>query len=103
MREDWAKRMADLLSPGGSLVCLEFPMYKDLKAPGPPWGLNGVYWDLLARGGNGLLNNSEEGVEQEVDNTRLHQGQFERVLYIKPRRSYENGKGTDMLSVWTKK
>jgi hypothetical protein len=42
--------MADLLAPPGYLVSLEFPLFKDPKLPGPPWGLRGVHWDLLAEG-----------------------------------------------------
>lgn len=47
MRKDWAARMTSLLSKDALLTCLEFPMYKDRKLPGPPWGLNGVHYDLL--------------------------------------------------------
>ncbi|RHZ61550.1 uncharacterized protein CDV56_108851 [Aspergillus thermomutatus] len=97
MRRDWAMRMASLVSTGGLLVCLEFPMYKDLGLPGPPWGLKGVHWDLLARGGDGLL--TDNVGERETDT----QGQFQRVLYVKPERTYEVGKGTDMLSVYMRK
>ncbi|OCK74852.1 hypothetical protein K432DRAFT_468068 [Lepidopterella palustris CBS 459.81] len=53
MRRLWEKRMAELLKPGGLLICLEFPLWKDLKSPGPLWGLKGVYWDFLAHGGDG--------------------------------------------------
>lgn len=79
LRPDWARRMSELVKPGGCLICLEFPLYKDRSLPGPPWGLNGVYEELLStpKGGN-----------------------FIREEYIKPRRSYEVSKGTDMLSVW---
>jgi len=97
-RKSWATRMGDLLKPDGMLVCLEFPLYKDPELPGPPWGLTGVHWDLLARGGNGLLKHSV----REESSAGL-EGQFLRVLHIKPEVSYENGKGTDMLSVWRKK
>lgn len=90
--------MGDLLRPDGLLVCLEFPLYKDPKLPGPPWGLKGVHWDLLARGGSGLL---EHGLLEESSGHL--EGEFSRVLYVKPEVSYENGKGTDMLSVWRKK
>lgn len=93
MRQDWASRMSELLNPSGALVCLEFPLYKDLKDVGPPWGLRGVYWNILAQGGDGLI--KELGEETESSH-----GMFKRVLYLKPPRSYETGKGTDMLSVW---
>jgi hypothetical protein len=85
--------MSELLAADGVLVCLEFPMYKDLKAPGPPWGLNGVHWDLLAEGNDGI-------VEESGDKGEGKGGKFERVLKFKPERSYEAGRGTDMMSVW---
>ncbi|KAI1370435.1 S-adenosyl-L-methionine-dependent methyltransferase [Hypoxylon crocopeplum] len=94
MRKDWAKRMSELLSPTGILVCLEFPLYKDLKIPGPPWGLKGVHWNILAEGDDGII---DEESAKEIGRLR---GRFERALYFKPPRSYEAGQGTDMLSVW---
>ncbi|KAI0376135.1 S-adenosyl-L-methionine-dependent methyltransferase [Hypomontagnella monticulosa] len=94
MRKDWARRMGELLSPTGTLVCLEFPLYKDLKALGPPWGLKGVHWNILAEGGNGIIH------EESEENTGKLQGQFERVAYFQPTRTHEIGIGTDMFSVW---
>lgn len=81
-RVEWADRMADLLHKGGFLVCLEFPMYKDPLLPGPPWGVNGVYWDVLSSyGGRGS-------------------GKFTRKLYMRPARTHEIGMGTDMISAY---
>lgn len=71
-------------------------MYKDPKLPGPPWGLNGVHWDLLERGGDGLVTNGE-GTGAEG------QGLFSRILYVQPERTHEAGQGTDMLSVYRRK
>jgi hypothetical protein len=89
--------MSELLSPSGVLVCLEFPLYKDMKLPGPPWGLReGVYWNLLAVGGTGMVDENEAQAATQVTGG----GAFERVEYIKPLLSYEIAKGTDMLSVW---
>ncbi|KAE8150210.1 thiol methyltransferase [Aspergillus avenaceus] len=95
MRVNWAKRMNDLLAPTGHLVCLEFPLFKDPSLPGPPWGLKGVHWDLLAEGGDGI-------VWRENDAKGKGKGAFRRLVYVKPERSYMSGKGTDMLSVWGK-
>lgn len=81
-------------------------MYKDASLPGPPWGLNGVHWDLLARGGNGLTDvetESKTKSESEISSTEQLGGRFRRVFYEKPARSYENGKGTDMLSIYMRK
>lgn len=96
MRKDWARRMQELLSPSGSLICLEFPLYKDLKATGPPWSLKGVHWNLLAEGGDGIISTLEEKADPSVS-----KGQFQRVVYVKPERTYKVGQGSDMLSVWS--
>ncbi|KAE8384562.1 S-adenosyl-L-methionine-dependent methyltransferase [Aspergillus alliaceus] len=50
-----------------------FPMFKDLKLPGPPWGLNGVHWNLLAAGGDGIV-----GVGEDVEGEE--KGAFTRLL-----------------------
>ncbi|OTA67998.1 S-adenosyl-L-methionine-dependent methyltransferase [Hypoxylon sp. EC38] len=94
MRKDWARCISELLSPNGVLDCLEFPLYKELIAPGPPWGLKGVHWNILAEGGDGIIK------EESGSETGQLYGRFERVAYFKPQRSYENGKGTDTFSVW---
>ncbi|RMZ70884.1 thiopurine s-methyltransferase family [Pyrenophora seminiperda CCB06] len=95
MRKGWAERMESLLSPGGFLVCLEFPMWKPLKAQGPPWGLKGVHWNLLADGADGLFDESGNLI-----GTGQEKGVFERVVYWKPPESFEQGRGEDMISVW---
>ncbi|KAI1391613.1 S-adenosyl-L-methionine-dependent methyltransferase [Hypoxylon trugodes] len=94
MRMDWGRRMSELLSPDGVLVCLEFPLHKDLKLPGPPWGVKGVYWNILSQGGDGIIDEETASEEGQL------QGKFKRMTYFKPARMYENGKGTDMFSVW---
>lgn len=96
LRKDWARRMSELLTPQGVLVCLEFPLYKGADEPGPPWPLKGVYWNLLAEGGDGTPKEAEAA-------TRSSNGMFVRVAYFKPPRSHSNGRGTDMLSVWRRK
>jgi hypothetical protein len=100
MRQQWSKRMSELLRCDGYLVCLKFPLYKDPMLPGPPWGLWGVHWDLLARGGDGVAN---IGIAPEIGKKDQLMGQFERVLYSKPARTYESGTGTDMLSIYARK
>lgn len=99
MRKGWSKRMSELVKPGGLLICLEFPLWKDLSFPGPPWGLKGVYWDLLARGGDGM---QTEAVTEESSAEALN-GKFVRELRMQPERSYQQGRGQDMLSVWRRK
>ena len=100
MRPQWAARMSQVVASDGVLVCLEFPMYKDPTQPGPPWGLNGVHWDLLARGGDGFQN---IGKVAEVDQVDQLPGRFRRLQYRRPARSYEAGRGADMLSIYALK
>lgn len=95
MRKDWARRMSELLSPIGVLICLEFPMWKPLKAQGPPWGLNGVHYNLLTDGGDGLVDESGRLIEPDKQH-----GAFERVVYWKPPVSFEQSRGEDVISVW---
>lgn len=96
--------MRQLLSPSGILVCLEFPLWKSLDVAGPPWGLKGVYWDLLVGGRCGRisdvhLHTAERGEKAEY----VQPVAWDRTLYIKPRESYPQGRGQDMLSVWKMK
>lgn len=95
--------MARVLKPNGLLICLEFPMYKDPQLPGPPWGLKGVHWNVLSQGGDGVITGEvgDDGKEKAADGTDA--GEFCRILYIKPARSYEVAKGTDMVSVYKRK
>ncbi|KAJ5480845.1 hypothetical protein N7539_006739 [Penicillium diatomitis] len=102
-RKKWAESMARVIKPQGLLVCLEFPMYKDPKLPGPPWGLKGVHWNLLARGGDGIITQEVGGDGKESGSCDARGGHFQRILYIKPPRSYEVAKGTDMISVYARK
>jgi hypothetical protein len=95
--------MARILKPGGLLICLEFPLYKDPQLPGPPWGLNGVHWDLLSQGGDGVILNEVGDVGKEKIVTGSRKGNFRRELYVKPTRSYDIAKGTDMISVYSRK
>ncbi|CEJ55414.1 hypothetical protein PMG11_01675 [Penicillium brasilianum] len=102
-RKKWAASIARVTKSGGLLICLEFPLYKDPKLPGPPWGLKGVHWNLLAEGGDGVITGEvgEDGKEKKNASSEI--GDFRRSLYVKPARSYEVAKGTDMVSVYARK
>ncbi|KAJ5579967.1 uncharacterized protein N7459_005952 [Penicillium hispanicum] len=102
-RKSWAKSMARAVKPGGLLICLEFPMYKSPRLPGPPWGLKGVHWNLLSQGLDGVVVGDVGDDGKEKDAEEREDGEFRRILYMKPARSYEVAKGTDMLSVYTRK
>ncbi|KAK6332610.1 hypothetical protein TWF730_004270 [Orbilia blumenaviensis] len=77
LREKWADRMRELVRDGGVLICLEFPLYKGLEMPGPPWPLR-----------------------EEIYKGLLEERGFVREMYVKPRRYLESGEGSDMVSVW---
>ncbi len=89
MRQDWARRMSELVAPTGVLVCLEFPLYKDLTLAGPPWGLReGIYWDILAAGGSG--NHQDEEAARAA--TRVTAG---GAFKSKAGRTPVSGKGSE--------
>lgn len=90
--------MAVLVKPGRYLICLEFPLWKENQAEGPPFGLQGVYWNLLAQGGDGKVQR-----ERIADASLTGSGNFTRVQYLEPSMSFPQGKGTDMISVWKRK
>lgn len=70
-------------------------MWKPLTAPGPPWGLNGVHWNILAEGGTGIVDDAGT-----LSSPNGEAGALERVVYWKPPVSFEQGRGEDMISVW---
>lgn len=39
LRPRWAARMSQLLAPGGILICTEYPLGKDPRLGGPPFGV----------------------------------------------------------------
>lgn len=91
LRVKWVASMANLVTPGGLLICLEFPLYKDRSLAGPPWGLAGVHYNLLQEGGDG------------IDLSSKGEGKFIRILRFKPERTYEQGEGTDHISVYVRR
>lgn len=90
----WGRRMRDLVDPSGVVVCLEFPLFKRPSEIGPAWPVKGVYWDLLAKGRDGKDVNGEETEAAAADDVFVRESRF------MPPRSYSNGRGTDMVSVW---
>lgn len=71
-------------------------MWKPLTAPGPPWGLNGVHWNILVAGGTGVVDGAG-GFTTTLDGKP---GAFDRLVYWKPPQSFEQSRGEDMISVW---
>lgn len=67
MRERWAARMAQLLRPGGTLLCMVFPITT------PPPGYQGPPWPVSVAEVRGLLA-SEFHVVSETPSTHTHPG-----------------------------
>jgi len=82
--------VADKLHPGG-LSCVSNFRYTKILKLRPPWGVSsGVYWDMLVRGGTGIIDQPipEEVQDRECENTKASSP----ILYVKPRRSHAAGK-----------
>ncbi|KAK4230237.1 S-adenosyl-L-methionine-dependent methyltransferase [Podospora fimiseda] len=80
-RSKWGKRMKELLNPkGGRLVCLEWPLRRDVKEGGPPWGV------------------TEQSYKEALEGLK-------KLKRYKPERTHdagydEKGNVIDFLSVW---
>ena len=100
LRPQWAARMSQLLSPGGALICLEYPLGKDPKSGGPPHGLESeLYEQLLAKPGKEVNYNlsghvCEDRSGDKADNALV------RFEHWKPERTLDSQKGKVMMSVW---
>ena len=92
--------MKQLLSAKGTLVCIEFPTYKDPSTGGPPYALPPqVYLEHLSHPGKEIpydegghvVTNSLLGKDAEA---------MQRTAHYQPSRTHEIGKGTDWVSIW---
>jgi hypothetical protein len=91
--------MSDLLTTTGSLICLEFPTYKEPSTGGPPWTLTpDVYQMLLPRPGE-EIKYDEAGYVVKEEKEPSSKG-LVRVAHWKPDRTHEIGKGTDFVGIW---
>ncbi|KAJ2992508.1 hypothetical protein NUW58_g2146 [Xylaria curta] len=104
MRPAWASRMKSLLSPGGRLICLEFPSEKKSSEPGPPWAAPPTeYLGYLSDPGAQPETDEHGGVIAEKTRSAMPSG-LKRLVHIKPTRTHENGtedgRVQDYISVW---
>ncbi|KAI1350849.1 S-adenosyl-L-methionine-dependent methyltransferase [Xylaria sp. FL0043] len=104
LRPAWAKRMKALLSPGGRLVCLEFPSEKKASEPGPPWAAPPAeYLAYLSNPGAKPRTDEHGGVIAEQTEP-MSPGGLKRLVHIKPKRTHESGmkdgRVQDYISVW---
>jgi hypothetical protein len=107
MRPQWAKRMAELLTPKGRLICLEFPSGKALSEGGPPWGLwPETYEALLAAPGDPISYNGD-GTVVDTPSPKPRDDALHRLSLIKPTRTHQagtndDGSVRDFISVWSR-
>ncbi|RFU72896.1 thiol methyltransferase 2 [Trichoderma arundinaceum] len=107
-RPRWAKRMSQLLAPGGQLICLEFPSGKPLSQQGPPWGVwPEVYEALLAYPGEPVEYTDDGNVKPSETPQQPHPDALHRVCLVKPPRTHkagtnEDGSVRDFISVWSR-
>lgn len=99
MRPAWAKRMSELLSPDGRLICLEFPLYKEPSLGGPPFALRDeTYVQHLNHPGEAIEYDQNGFVVPKDGHSEISLQRMERWL---PKRTHKAGEGTDHISVWS--
>ncbi|KAI0440667.1 S-adenosyl-L-methionine-dependent methyltransferase [Xylaria telfairii] len=104
MRPAWASKMKSSLSPGGRLVCLEFPSEKKPSEPGPPWAAPPAeYLGYLSNPDSQPQTDEHGGVIAEKT-AQVAPGGLKRLVHLKPKRTHasgtEDGRVQDYISVW---
>ena len=100
--------MSQLLSPGGQLICLEFPSGKPLSLQGPPWGVWPEVYEALLEHPGEPIEYADDGNVKPGSVPRLpHPDGLHRVCLVKPRRTHkagtnEDGSVRDFISVWSR-
>ncbi|KAF4580378.1 hypothetical protein GQ602_007438 [Ophiocordyceps camponoti-floridani] len=106
-RPRWAKRITQLMLPGGRLVCLEYPSWKPMSEPGPPWGVSPeLYEALLSAPGEAPAYGADGSVVADPIAQPRHDA-LHRLAIIKPTRTHDAGTGPDgsvldFISVWSR-
>lgn len=100
LRPRWAKRMSQLLGPTGKLICLEWPLGKDPKQGGPPFGVTPeLFLELLGRPGE-EVRYDDAGVVVQDDGGKNSNDGLVRVERFLPNRTHDSTKGNDHVSIW---
>jgi hypothetical protein len=108
MRAAWAFRTAQLLSPAGVFICVEWPSEKDPKGGGPPWPLPPqVYLNHLTRPGKDLEYGRDGNFLEDKLGPQSKDG-LQRIAHFHPKKTHGAGKSdegriTDWVSVWKHK
>ncbi|KAH7325963.1 S-adenosyl-L-methionine-dependent methyltransferase [Stachybotrys elegans] len=107
VRPRWAKRMSELITPTGRLICLEYPSGRPLTELGPAWGVwPEVYEALLSAPGDPVEYN-QDGTPIGTPSPKPRDDALHRLSLIKPRRTHkagtnEDGSVRDFISVWSR-
>ncbi|KHJ34718.1 putative thiol methyltransferase [Erysiphe necator] len=104
MRSKWSKRMTELLSPDGRLVCIEFPTYKPHSTGGPPWGLSPEIYEAHLRRPGKELKYDESGLVKDTLGEPYSRS-LHRIAHFQPQRTHSigydiNEKVTDWIGIW---
>jgi len=91
--------MSQLLATNGRLVCLEFPIFKDPLAGGPPWGVTSeLYLEVLKNPGE-TCSYADMGFVIVSGGDSGKNG-LKRLGHWKADRTLSYGAKTDWISVW---
>lgn len=94
--------MVELLAPGGILICLEFPTYKEPSTGGPPFGLTPELYEMLLPFPGVEPKYDEKGYVVKEDRAVDPAG-LARIAHWQPERTHPIGQGTDWVSLWRHK
>ncbi|PPJ61158.1 hypothetical protein CBER1_04179 [Cercospora berteroae] len=99
LRPSWAKRMSELLAPGGHLICLEWPLHKPPREGGPPHGLSAELYEALLRTPGQEVQYDESG-KAATNDAELAGNALICAKRYRPERTHEAGKDSDYVSLW---
>lgn len=100
LRPRWAKRMSQLLSSNGRLICAEYPLGKPPSSGGPPHGLEReLYEQLFAKPGEKVKYDASGSVCEDRSGERSNTA-LVKVDEWQPEKYFEAMKGKIWISVW---
>ncbi|KAI9167710.1 putative thiol methyltransferase 2 [Paramyrothecium foliicola] len=107
VRPQWAKRMTELLTPKGRLICLEFPSGKALSEGGPPWGLWPETYEALLTNPGDPVSYNDDGTVVDTPSPKPRDDALHRLSLIKPTRTHkagtnDDGSIRDFISIWSR-
>jgi hypothetical protein len=94
--------MVELLAPGGTLICLEFPTYKEPSTGGPPFGIKPETYEMLLPFPGEEPEYDSEGYVIKQERPPNPKG-LTRVAHWQAERTHPIGQGTDWVGLWKHK